>query len=75
MKDEEIKKVLDEDVGPMLASHGGGVEFVEVTDDMVVKIKLTGMCGGCPGARMTISEVVEKALKAKVPEVKAVEAV
>ncbi len=75
MSKENIEKVLNEEVKPLLETHGGGVELVEVTEDMVVKVKLTGMCSGCPGARMTVTDVVEKALKDKVPEVKEVVAV
>jgi len=72
---EEIKKVLDEEVRPMLAMHGGDVELVEVTDDGIVKVRLTGGCAGCPAAQITLISVVEKAIKSKVPGVKKVEAV
>ena len=72
---EEIEKVLDEEVRPMLSMHGGGVELVDVTDEGTVKVKLTGGCVGCPSAQMTLVGVVESAIKAKVPQVKKVEAV
>jgi len=75
MSREEIEKVLNEEINPMLAAHGGGVEFVDVTEDNVVKVKLKGMCSGCPGAMMTISGMVESTLKARIPEVERVEAV
>jgi Fe-S cluster biogenesis protein NfuA len=72
---EEIEKVLTEEVKPMLSTHGGGVELVEVTEDGTVKVKLTGGCCGCPSAQMTLTQVIEGAIKAKVPQVKKVEAV
>ena len=72
---EEIEKVLKEEVAPILSTHGGGVELVDVTEEGVVKVKLTGGCCGCPSAQMTITQVVESAIKAKVPQVKKVEAV
>ena len=72
---EEIEKVLSEEVRPMLSMHGGGVELVEVTEDGTVKVRLTGGCCGCPSAQMTLTSVVEGAIKAKVPQVKKVEAV
>jgi len=72
---EEIKKVLDEEVRPMLSMHGGDVELVEVTDDGIVKVRLTGGCASCPAAQITLISVVEKAIKSKVPGVKKVEAV
>lgn len=72
---EEVEKVLKEEISPMLATHGGGVELVDVTEDGVVKVKLTGGCCGCSSAQMTLTGVVEQAIKAKVPQVKKVEAV
>ncbi|NQT00113.1 MAG: NifU family protein [Candidatus Omnitrophica bacterium] len=72
---DQVEKVLKDDVQPMLSSHGGGIELVEVTDDGVVKVRLTGGCCGCPSASATLSQVVENAIKSKVPQVKKVEAV
>ncbi|MBN3038209.1 MAG: NifU family protein [Candidatus Omnitrophica bacterium] len=72
---EAIEKVLTEEVNPMLSMHGGGVELVEVTDEGVAKVRLVGGCCGCPSAQATITQVVEGAIKAKVPGVKKVEAV
>ncbi|MFH1245488.1 MAG: NifU family protein [Candidatus Omnitrophota bacterium] len=72
---EKIEKVLKEEVNPMLSAHGGGVSLVEVTADGVAKVKLTGGCCGCPSSQMTIKSIVEKAIKAKVPQVKKVEAI
>jgi len=45
---------------------------VEVTPDGVVKVKLTGACGGCPMSQMTLKMGIEKLLKQEVPEVKEV---
>lgn len=75
MVKEKVEQVLKEEVQPMLAMHGGGVELVEVTDDLVVKVALQGACGGCPSARLTLKSVVEEAIKNKVPEIKGVEEV
>lgn len=72
---EEVKKVLKNDVKPVLKSHGGSVKLVSVSEDGVVKVKLTGACAGCPMAQMTLMGVVEKALKNKVSGVKKVVAV
>ncbi len=54
---------------------GGDVELVEVTDDGVVKVKLTGSCAGCPMSQMTLKWGVENYLKKKIPDVKSVESV
>jgi Fe-S cluster biogenesis protein NfuA len=71
---ERIEEALKE-VREMLAMHGGSVELIGVTDEGVVKVRLTGGCAGCPAAQMTVVNVVEKTIKSKVPEVKRVEAV
>lgn len=68
--EEKVKKVLANDIKPYLKSHGGDVKLLSVSNDGTVKLKLTGACGGCPMAQMTLKGFVEKALKAKIPEVK-----
>jgi Fe-S cluster biogenesis protein NfuA len=72
---EQVEKILEEEVRPSLAMHGGGVELVDVTPDATVKVKLTGGCCGCPSSQSTLINVVEAALKAKLPQIKKVEAV
>ncbi len=72
---EKVEKILIEEVEPMLATHGGGVELVDVSDDGVVKVRLTGGCAGCPMSQMTLVGVVEQAIKSKLPEIKRVESV
>jgi len=49
--------------------------LVEVSEDGVVKVRLTGACQGCPMAQMTLQMGIERVLKQLVPEVKSVEAV
>jgi Fe-S cluster biogenesis protein NfuA len=70
---EKIEAVLNQ-IRPNLARDGGNVELVDATDG-IVKVKLTGACGGCPMASMTLKHGVERILKEKVPEVKEVVAV
>jgi Fe-S cluster biogenesis protein NfuA len=70
----EVQSAL-EDVRPHLQMDGGDVELVEVTDEGVVKVKLTGSCAGCPMSQMTLKWGVENYLKKKIPEVKSVEAI
>jgi Fe-S cluster biogenesis protein NfuA len=70
----EVKAAL-EDVRPHLQMDGGDVELVEVTDEGVVKVKLTGSCAGCPMSQMTLKWGVENYLKKKIPKVKSVEAI
>ncbi|MQY70071.1 MAG: NifU family protein [Firmicutes bacterium] len=71
---EKVEKALAK-VRPSLQADGGDVELIEVSDEGVVKVRLTGACGGCPMATMTLKAGIERVLKKEVPEVKRVEAV
>ena len=73
MKDE-IKKAL-EDIRPYLQADGGDVELVEVSSEGVVKVRLTGACGGCPMSQITLTQGVERAIKKKVIGVQRVVAI
>ena len=70
---EKVEKALEK-IRPALQADGGNIELIDVTDG-VVKVKLTGACGGCPMSQMTLKMGVERALKQQVPEVKSVESV
>ena len=70
---EKVEKALVK-VRSFLQADGGDVELVEITEEGVVRVKLTGACGGCPMASMTLKTGIEKILKEEVPEVKRVEA-
>ena len=74
MLKEKVEKLLDE-IRPTLKADGGGVELVDVTEDGVVKVKLTGACGHCPMSTYTLKMGIEQRLKDKLPEVKSVEQV
>ena len=70
---ENVEKALDK-IRPALRADGGDIELIDVVDG-VVKVRLTGACGGCPMSQMTLKMGVEKVLKQQVPEVKSVETV
>ena len=71
--EEDIKKALDE-IRPALQADGGDVEYVGLEGD-IVKVRLTGACGGCPMATMTLKQGIEQVIKRQVPGVSSVEAV
>jgi Fe-S cluster biogenesis protein NfuA len=78
MLTQEIRtKIVDvlEQLRPYLQADGGDLTLSEITDDLVVKVKLVGACGSCPMRTMTLKAGVENTLKKVVPEVKSVEAV
>jgi len=59
-----------------LQADGGDVELVEIIENEgLVKVRLTGACGGCPMSQMTLQMGIERILKQQVPEVKRVVAV
>ncbi|MBS1618874.1 MAG: NifU family protein [Bacteroidetes bacterium] len=60
---------------PYLGSDGGGVEIVDVTEDMTVRLRLTGACKTCPQSFMTMKAGIETAIKQAIPEVKSVIAI
>ena len=70
---EKVEAVLAQ-IRPALLADGGDVQLVDVNEG-VVKVKLTGACGGCPMASMTLHHGIERLLKEQVPEVKEVIAV
>ena len=74
MLKEKVEKVIEE-IRPALQADGGGVELVDVTDEGVVKVRLTGACGHCPMSTQTLKMGIEKRIKEKIPEVKSVEQV
>ena len=69
---KKILEVIDQKIRPALNAHGGDIEFVEMTSDGVVKVRLSGACAACPGAQQTMSELVEASLKDACPEVQSV---
>ena len=67
----KIEAALEE-IRPFLEADGGDINFVELTDDWVVKVKLIGACSSCSISMMTLKNGVEMAVKRAVPEVKKV---
>jgi Fe-S cluster biogenesis protein NfuA len=72
MLKEKVESALNK-VRPSLQADGGDVQLIDVDDQGVVKVKLTGACGGCPMSQMTLKMGIEKILKQNVPEVTRVE--
>lgn len=71
---ERVEKALQR-IRPALQQDGGDLELIDVTDDGVVKVKLTGACGSCPMSQMTLKMGIEQRLQEEIPEVVSVEAV
>ncbi|TAN59362.1 NifU family protein [bacterium] len=70
---EKVEQALNT-IRPSLQADGGDIQLVSI-EDGVVKVRLTGACGGCPMSAMTMTQGVERAVKNAVPQVKKVLAV
>ena len=68
---DSVQSALDK-MRPTLQQDGGDVVLVDVSEDGVVRVQLTGACKGCPMSQATIKNGIEKFLKAEVPGVKEV---
>lgn len=71
---EDVKRVLEK-VRPYLHQDGGDVEVVNVSDDNIVEVRLTGSCHGCPMSMMTLRAGIERILMLELPDIKRVESV
>jgi len=76
-KEELIRKVKNvlEQIRPYIQQDGGDIEFVELTDDMVVNVELKGACGSCPYSTQTLKGGVETTIKNAIPEIQSVESI
>ena len=72
--ERKVKNVLEQ-IRPYLQSDGGDIRFVNMTEDNVVNVELTGACGSCPYSIITLKNGVETAIKKAIPDVKSVEAI
>ena len=68
---DKIEFALEE-IRPFLQDDGGDINFIELTDDWIVKVKLVGACSTCSISMMTLKSGVEVAVKRAVPRVKEV---
>ena len=63
---KQIQAVLDEQIRPALASHGGDIEVVDF-DNQKLFIKMTGGCQGCSSSMATVKDGIERVMTAKFP--------
>jgi len=68
---QKIEQLLNEQVRPALAAHGGNVELVEIKDNKAY-LRLQGGCQGCAGARATLKDGIERIIRANYPEIEEV---
>jgi Fe-S cluster biogenesis protein NfuA len=73
MKEEVIKAI--DSVRPYLQADDGDVQFIELSEDGIVKVKFTGACSVCPLSQMTLRAGIERSLLRQVPGIRRVEAI
>lgn len=66
---ERVQYVIDAEINPQIASHGGRISLLEVTSDGIVVLQFGGGCHGCGMVDVTLKQGVEKTLKARVPDI------
>ncbi|OIV47315.1 Fe-S biogenesis protein NfuA [Sodalis sp. TME1] len=69
---ERVEYLLQSQINPHLAGHGGQVTLMEITDDMLAILQFGGGCNGCSMVDYTLKEGIEKELLEKFPELKGV---
>ncbi|HFL8794832.1 MAG TPA: NifU family protein [Candidatus Azosocius sp. HAIN] len=70
---EQVRYVFDTEIAKMLFSHGGTVEVINLQDNGILLIKFGGNCYGCGMVDITLTQGIEKIIKAKFPEIKKIE--
>jgi len=71
---DQVEQALAK-IRPFLQRDGGDIQLIDVSDDGIVKVQLTGACHGCPMSQMTLKQGVERALIKEVPGVKEVQSI
>jgi Fe-S cluster biogenesis protein NfuA len=71
---ERVSRALAEEIGPALQMDGAVIEVLDVTDG-IARLRLNGVCSGCPSTIMTVINGIEQELRRHVPEVEFIEAV
>jgi Fe/S biogenesis protein NfuA len=65
---QRVLQVLEQQINPSIAAHGGRADLVAVEDDAAY-LRLSGGCAGCGMATVTLSQGIEVAIRDSVPEI------
>jgi Fe/S biogenesis protein NfuA len=66
---ERIRYIIDTEINPQIASHGGRVSLEEISGDGIVVLRFGGGCHGCGMADVTLKQGIEKTLRSRLPEI------
>lgn len=70
--DDRVRRVI-ELIRPAVQADGGDIEFVGITPENLVQIRMHGACVGCPSSIVTLQTGIERNLKAHIPEVRGIQ--
>lgn len=68
---DKVLEALDE-IRPFLAADGGDISLIDIIDEKVVKVQLTGACAECSVNQMTLKSGVEMTIKKHAPQIEQV---
>lgn len=68
---DQVREVLDSQVNPAIAAHGGQITLIDV-EDTEIYVEMGGGCQGCALSRMTLRQGVERMLREAIPELTAI---
>lgn len=68
---EKVEDVIEQDIRPLLKEHGGDLKVIAL-EEKTLKVKFLGACSGCPGAQMTLEDLVQLKITEKISEIKSV---
>ena len=71
---ERVRRILVDEVGPALQLDGAAIQVLEVVDG-VARVRLGGVCAGCPSTIVAVVTGVEAELRRRLPEIEYLEAV
>lgn len=69
---EHVAYLLESEINPQIAAHGGRVALVSVDDQGVVMLRFGGGCHGCGMADVTLKQGIERTLRSRLPAITAV---
>lgn len=71
---EQVAKIINL-IRPAVQADGGDIEFVAITPEQIVQIRMHGACVGCPSSSITLQSGIERNLKEHIPQIRGVQAI
>jgi Fe/S biogenesis protein NfuA len=66
---DRVRYLLDSEINPQIASHGGRVSLEDVSGAGVVTLRFGGGCHGCGMVDVTLKQGIERTLRTRLPEI------